>query len=77
MTDKYSPQGIPIVTLSEKLEFLNSCFAKGALEDAACHLCDLLEYCRTRTPDNEGRTYKDLRYFVANYGGSPTKIKED
>ena len=40
---EFSPQGIPILPLNEKLEGSADCLRDESYEDAAGHLCDLLE----------------------------------
>jgi hypothetical protein len=65
---------VTVTTLKRKLDYLASCLNEGADEDAAGHLCDLLEYCRLRIVSDEGMTFADLASMVAYYGKKPQKV---
>jgi hypothetical protein len=72
---KFSSKGIPILTLNDKLASLEHCLKDSAWEDAAGHLCDLLEHCRTRAVSSDGRIFATLRAFVDYYGSNPTPLE--
>ena len=72
---EYSDRGIPIVTLENKLEYLAAMLKEGAYEDAAGHLCDLLELCRNKIRTDDGMMFADLKAMVGYYGRHPTPIK--
>lgn len=64
------------LTLKGKLEALSYSllgdeFGDISHEDAAKHLCDLLEYCRLHIDVNNGMIHGSLRSMVANYGENP------
>lgn len=65
----------PAVTV--KLDYLAQCLALGRHEDAAGHLCDLLEYCRERIRPDLGPGFGDLVAMVKYYGVDPTPVGED
>jgi len=72
---KYSDKGIPILPLEQKLDAMNYCIKQGSYEDAAGHLCDLLELCRTKIITHNGMMFANLEYMVRKYGEHPTPIK--
>jgi hypothetical protein len=75
---EFSARGIPILTLQEKLDALASCIKEvdGGYEDAAGHLCDLLEMCRLKIVSDECMMFVDLIAMVRYYGKEPTQILE-
>lgn len=79
----YSETGVPIKSVSEKLVSLAYCMGHDWFEDAAGHLCDLLEYCRKkirRTAVREHSTshpaFADLLELVKCYGEHPTPVMD-
>jgi len=76
MPNKFSDQGIPILTMQEKLKALAHCLEHGYYEDAAGHLCDLLEYCRQRIQPSSGAMFSDLEKTVRHYGERTAPIDE-
>lgn len=75
-TMKHSPQGIPILTMEEKLEALRHCIAEQSFEDAAGHLCDLLAHVGDKIEPSTGRKFAGLRDLVDYYGKHPCLIEE-
>lgn len=73
---EFSPQGIPILTKKEKLDALVHCMNDGSYEDAAGHMCDLLELCRQKIITHDGMMFASLEAMVKKYGKNPTPIKE-
>lgn len=73
---KYSEEGLPIVTLGRKLEYLACCFGEGSYEDAAGHLCDLLEYCRKKIKPDTRDVFRSIEDMVRHYGHNSTSIEE-
>lgn len=59
------------MTLAEKTAALPYCLFRGLHEDAAAHLCDLLEYCRLRIKPPGGEPFADLAEMVRHYGEKP------
>jgi hypothetical protein len=53
----------------------NCLLAFEKYEDAAGHLCDLLEFCRLRIKPNVGEPFPDLRSLVEHYGKNPNPPK--
>lgn len=77
---RISDKGVPMLTMHEKLVALAHCLARNWHEDAAGHLCDLLEHCRGKINDSHTlvvEDFKSLQDFVAYYGKDPTPIEED
>ena len=74
---KMADNGRPMMTLHEKLVALAHCMARDWDEDAAGHLCDLLEHCRQKIRPSVGRPFKNLTEMVKHYGKNPTPIDED
>ena len=74
---KMADNGVPMHTLEEKLVALAHCLARNYFEDAAGHLCDLLEHCRTHIEPSVGKPFKDLKAMVKHYGNNLTPIDED
>lgn len=72
-----SDKGISAQTVHEKLVALAYCVARDLHEDAAGHLCDLLEHCRHNIHPSAGPPFNDLREMVACYGKDPTPINTD
>ena len=77
---EFSKLGIPLLTMKEKLDALAytinlSINERRSLEDAAGHLCDLLEWCRIRIKPSSRSQFKDLTEMVEYYGKDPTNIK--
>ncbi len=69
MTDA---NGIPILTMPDKLAALETCLRNGSWEDACGHLCDLLAHVGL-----SGNTpFDTLAELVAYYGANPAPIKE-
>jgi hypothetical protein len=68
---------MPVKALHETLVDLAYCMGRGYDEDAAGHLCDLLEYCRRRIFPSDGSQFKDLPAMVAHYGKNPADISSD
>ncbi len=66
-----------VVSLETKLKYLKSCLNGKHYEDAAGHLCDLLELCRYKIGDNEGRMFANIEYVARYYGKNFHEIKED
>lgn len=62
--------------LDNKISSLNYCLDTEAYEDAAGHLCDLLEFCRQRTRTSAGTCFMDLHAMIAKYGVNPKRIAE-
>lgn len=68
----------PLVTVQWKLRALaamlveeegnKSGFSEASFEDAAWHLCDLLELCRLNIHPSIGRPFPDLLSMVNYYG---------
>ena len=73
---KFSSNGIPILTLSEKLAALTVCIDNEECEDAAGHLCDLLEWCRKRIIPSSVAPFASVREMAEYYGDDPTPIEE-
>lgn len=71
----FSYHGIPIIDLQTKLGYLKSVIEGGSYEDAAGHLCDLLELCRKKIVTDEGMIFVDLKAMVGKYGRHPTGIE--
>jgi hypothetical protein len=76
MERQYSEYGIPILPKKEKLEALAVCMNNGSYEDAAGHLCDLLEYCRRKITHN-GMMFANLDAMVKKYGKFLAPIEEE
>lgn len=76
MVEGYSDKGIPILTLQKKLGALDYCMKQKSYEDAAGHMCDLLELCRKNIITDSGMMYANLEYMVRKYGEHPTPIKD-
>ena len=67
-----------MLSLEEKLVALAYCLARdGHEEDAAGHLCDLLDYCRRKIRPSTRKPFRDLKEMVKKYGEHPTPIDED
>ena len=72
------------MNLKEKLESLKYCITPqstvedAAFEDAAGHLCDLLEYCRLRikTDDDKKLVFKTLQTMIRFYGKNLNEVTE-
>ena len=62
-------------TMQEKLAALRYCLAEEAYEDAAGHLCDLLEHCRVNIHPSSGKPFKNLPQMVKYYGKNPEPPK--
>ena len=73
---RFSDRGIPILSLHEKLVALASCMARDHHEDAAGHLCDLLELCRQNIHPSVGGMFNDLNEMVNYYGKYPAPIDD-
>ena len=58
----------PKETHHQKLERLLWCLNSHSYEDAAGHLCDLLEHCRTKIITDEGMMFANLEAMVRKYG---------
>lgn len=71
----YSDHGIPILSMSEKLEALKEMIEEEAYDDAAGHLCDLLEFCRSKIITDDGMIFANLQSMVKYYGKHPTPIE--
>lgn len=67
----------PMPSMHEKLVSLAHCIAREWWEDAAGHLCDLLEHCRTKIRPSSGKPISSLKKMVEHYGGNPIDIDED
>lgn len=75
---RISDRGIPIMSMHEKLVALAYCIAREWNEDAARHLCDLLEHVRKKVIHPVGKPVcKDLAEMVGYYGNQPTPIEDD
>jgi hypothetical protein len=74
-TMKFSPNGIPILTLDQKLAALVDQLNRGYYENAASHLCDLLEICRQKIVTHEGMMFVDLKAMIRKYGSNPTPVE--
>ena len=57
--------------LDRKIVALVVCFDNGSYEDAAGHLCDLLELCRLRITPSRGKPFRTLAAMVKHYGACP------
>ena len=66
---KFSEHGVPILPLRDKLDGLNHCLAEGEWEDAAGHLCDLLELCRRKIVTHDGMGFVDLAAMAGALAG--------
>jgi hypothetical protein len=76
---KFSDKGIPILSLEEKVFALSEClYSRERWDDAAGHLCDLLEFCRQRIVDIPARVpvFDGLPEMIAYYGKEPTPIED-
>lgn len=68
------------IDLETKLDYLRSCclgtdgLQEPCPEDAAGHLCDLLEWCRVNSVSHDGRMFVNLAAMVAYYGKNPMTI---
>jgi len=74
---EFSPQGIPILTMQEKLAALTYCVEHDAWEDVAGHLCDLLAHAGNRIEPSVGPKFLSLEELVRYYGQHPTPIREN
>jgi hypothetical protein len=72
----FTPQGIPILSLDQKLKALGHCMTGGDYEDAAGHLCDLLDHCRRKIEPSVGDPFKNLVEMVRHYGKHPAPITD-
>ena len=70
----FDERGIPVLTMSVKLSSLAYCLGEENYEDAAGHLCDLLEHCRLRIHPSTGEPFCNLHEMIFHYGGSPTPV---
>ncbi len=57
-THQYSPRGIPILSLPEKIDALETCLNDNAGEDVVGHLFDLMAYAQGKL--NQNIDFKDL-----------------
>lgn len=67
----FSKQGIPILSLDEKIEALKQCLAEEQNEDAVGHLWDIMAHL---FPYRKWRL-KTVRKIFKKYGKTPTPIK--
>lgn len=73
--EAFSPQGVPILTLQEKLDALAYCIKENAHEDTTGHLCDLLAHFGFKIKPSDGSKFYSLEQLVGYYGRNPTPIK--
>jgi len=61
--------------MNKKLGSLKYCLDEGAYEDAAGHLCDLLETCRLKIETDDGMMFASLVAMVKYYGKDPKPVE--
>lgn len=74
---KFSERGVPVLKRKDKLAALTTCLNDGSYEDAAGHLCDLLELCRQNIHPSTRPMFADLPAMVNYYGQPPLTPVED
>lgn len=63
-------------TVNECLDQFRYCIKNEHYEDAAVHLCDLLEFCRKQIiREDKLPAFPDLAAIVDHYGKNPGKVK--
>ncbi len=67
---KTDANGIPILTIPEKLAALEACLRNGSWEDSCGHLCDLLAHVGL----GGNGPFDSLGELVAHYGANPAPI---
>lgn len=61
--------------LKEKINCVYQLIQGENFEDAAAHLCDLLEMCRLNITNNEGMQFSSLEWLVKKYGKNPKAVE--
>jgi hypothetical protein len=69
---KYSPQGIPIQSLEEKINSLKYCMERNLDEDSVGHLFDLLYHI---CPNWKFLRFNTLQEIADYYAEHPTPIE--
>ena len=67
----FSKNGIPIVSVEQKVRYLQACLEEGANEDALGHLFDLLNHV---APGYKYLDLKNIQQLAGYYGKNPTPI---
>jgi hypothetical protein len=70
----FSEHGIPILSLSDKIEGLRYCLENDHPEDAMGHLFDLIYYL---APDGKFLCFENVVEIARHYGSHPTPIVRD
>lgn len=70
----FSKQGIPILSLNDKIDSLRHCLENDHTEDAMGHLFDLIYHL---APDGKFLCFQSLEEIARYYGSHPTPIVRD
>lgn len=73
---QFDARGRPICQLKDKLAATIEMIEGEHFEDAAGHMCDLLEWMRPRIVDADGKVFGSIGAMVSYYGQHPVVITE-